>query len=128
LFHLSTTCRWIKDDHKAASLHHLTSRSTTCCPTTWRSYCDHILAYCDVTSCSRINCLNVYVWWADMNERRTPVRFTDYHLFRHHHGTVTKQLKRTVKPTYTHNIHSIAHGTYTSSRHNAKINQDNVRK
>jgi len=32
------------------NLHQLTSHSTTSCPTTWRSYRDHQLGYCDVTS------------------------------------------------------------------------------
>jgi len=37
--------------NKATNLHHLTSHSTTCCPTTKRSYCEHRLLWHHFTLC-----------------------------------------------------------------------------
>jgi len=41
--------------NNVANLYHLTTHSTTCCPTKWTSCCDHS---CDVTS--------PYVLWFDV--------------------------------------------------------------
>jgi len=42
--------------NNATNLHHWTSHSTPCCPTTWRSYCDHKLLWRHFTVCIQVDC------------------------------------------------------------------------